>query len=144
MKEKAFEIENSSGPEINEMRLRYKTDCSGSHYSEYMFSGPQILTFAMDALTDFSVRRDDGDGSLDANINVNFHSPLYGGDTIEQIMWVIKEGRRSRVYGFKVYKIVERIKGTDSCKVLNPPVLVCNGESTTVIKKPREEQEKKF
>ena len=55
--EREFEIVNDYGPEVKEIRLRYKTNNEGTHYAEGMYSGPQIVAFAVDALTDFTVRR---------------------------------------------------------------------------------------
>jgi len=144
MEDRVFEIENGVGEQLTETRLRFKTNRSVPDLPDDMFGGGQILTFAMDCLTDFSIRRDNGDGSLDANINVNFRHPLYRGDTVESINWLIREGRRSRVYGFALYKTIAYDKEDGSYKVCNPPILICDGESTTVVKKVRDEQEKKF
>jgi len=144
MEDKVFEIENGYGPELKEIRLRYKCNNELNHYSEGMYSGPQIVAFAVDALTDFTVRRDNGDGSLLVNLNVNFRESLFAGDTIEVILWLESEGRRSRTYGYRIYKVIANHSVEDWFEVLNPPVLVADGTGTCVVKKPREEQEKKF
>ena len=109
-----------------------------------MYSGPQIVAFAVDALTDFTVRRDNGDGSLLVNLNCNFRASLFDGDTIEVILWLESEGNRSRTYGYRIYKVIANHSKEDWFEVLNPPVLVCDGTGTCVVKKPRSEQEKKF
>ena len=41
MEDRKFEIVNDYGPEVNEIRLRYKTNNEGTHYAEGMHSGPQ-------------------------------------------------------------------------------------------------------
>lgn len=136
--EKTFEIDNAKGPQLNEMRLRYKTNCENCHYSDYMLSGPQILAYAIDALTDLTVRRDNGDGSLLVNTNANYRAGLFGGDTIEVIIWVESEGSRSRTYGYRIYKIIENHREQDVFEVLENPQLVCDGTAVCVVKKPRE------
>ena len=133
-----FEIDNAKGADLKEMRLRYKTNCEGNHYSDYMMSGPQILAYAIDALTDFTVRRDNGDGSLLVNTNTNYRAGLFGGDTIEVIIYSEKDGSRSRTYGYQIYKIIENHREQDIFEVLDPPVLICDGTAVCVIKKPRE------
>lgn len=138
--DKTFEIDNAKGAALTEMRLRYKTNCLANHYSDYMFSGPQILQYAIDALTDFTVRRDNGDGSLLANVDTNFRAELFGGDTIEVIIYLIKEGNRSRTYGYQIWKIVENHREQDVFEVLAEPVLICDGTAVCVVKKPREDQ----
>ena len=138
--DKKITIDNAAGPDLKEMRLRYKTNCECNHYSDYMMSGPQIVAYAVDALTDFTVRRDNGDGSLLVNLNANFRCGLFGGDTIEVIIWLEEEVNRSRTYGYKIYKIVENHREQDVFEVLDPPVLVCDGTGTCVVKKPRPDQ----
>ena len=36
--EREFEIVNDYGPEVKEIRLRYKTNNEGTHYAEGMYS----------------------------------------------------------------------------------------------------------
>jgi acyl-CoA thioesterase FadM len=103
-----------------------------------MLSGPQILQYAIDALTDFTVRRDNGDGSLLANINCNIREGLYGGDTIEVIIWLEKEGSRSRTYGYQIWIIIDNHRERDVFEVLEEPRLILDGTAVAVVKKPRE------
>lgn len=138
--DKKFNIENAKGSGVNELRLRYKTNCECNHYSNYMYSGPQILSYAIDALTDLTVRRDNGDGSLLANVNANFRAGLFGGDTIEVIIYLDKEGRRSRTYAYQIWKIIENHREQDVFEVLEEPVLVLDGTAVCVVKKPRDDQ----
>ena len=140
MEERKFEIENGVGPDLKEIRLRYKCNNELNHYSEGMYSGPQIVAFAVDALTDFTVRRDNGDGSLLVNLNCNFRASLFAGDTIEVILWLEKDGTRSRTYGYRIYKVIANHSVEDYFEVLDPPVLVCDGTGTCVVKKPRPDQ----
>jgi acyl-CoA thioesterase FadM len=136
--EKEFKIENAVGRDVKEMRLRFKLNCEDPHYSSYMLSAPQVLSYVADAVTDFSVRRENGDGSLLVNMNGNFHNSLYGNDTIEVIIWLEKEGKTSRVYGFKVYKIVHFDQVTHYFKVLEKPLLISSGTTVSVIGVPHE------
>lgn len=119
MEDRKFEIVNDYGPEVNEIRLRYKTNNEGTHYAEGMHSGPQIVAYAVDALTDFTVRRDNGDGSLLVNLNCNFRESLFAGDTIEVILWLESEGKRSRTYGYRIYKVIANHSKEDWFEVLD-------------------------
>jgi len=138
MENKKFVIENAKGPEVKEMRLRYKVNSKDCYYSNYMLSGPQILQFAIDALTDFTVRRHNGDGSMLANTNANYRDSLHGGDTIEVIIWLESEGTRSRTYGYNIYKLIKNRPADDVFDVLDEPKLVSDGALVCVVKKPRE------
>jgi len=137
MEDKKFIIENEKGPEVKEMRLRYKVNSKDCYYSDYMLSGPQILQFAIDALTDFTVRRDDGDGSMLANTNANYRASLHGGYTIEVIAWLEGEGNRSRTYGYNIYQLIKNHPKDDFFEVLDEPKLVSDGTLVCVVKKPR-------
>ena len=135
--ERKFEIENENGSQVTELRLRYKTNCMLNHYSAYMFSGPQIIQYSIDAMTDLTVRRDNGDGSMLANVNVNLRAPLYGGDTIEVLVYLEKEGKRSRTYGTQIWKIIHNRREDDVFDVLEEPILIMDGSLTCVVKKQR-------
>lgn len=137
MERNQFVIDNPTGPELKEIRLRYKLNCESCHYSSYLLSGPQLLSYVADAVTDFTIRRDDGDGSMLVNINANFVNSIYGGDTIEVITYLEKEGTRSRIYGYAVYKIVHFIQEEKKFKVLDEPTLISAGNCTVVVKKAR-------
>jgi acyl-CoA thioesterase FadM len=71
------------------------------------------------------------------NTNANYRAGLFGGDTIEVIIWLEKEGSRSRTYGYHIYKIIENHREQDVFEVLEKPVLVCDGTAVCVVKKPR-------
>ena len=139
MSKREYKIDNPKGADVTELRSKFRTDCETVHYSDYMFSGPQILAFAVDVMTELSERRDNGDGSLLAKTDANYHASLFAEETIEVIVWLEKEGSRSRTYGFEMYKLIEyhRIPD-DKFKILDEPILVSDGTLVCVVKKPRD------
>lgn len=137
MSEREFIIDNPKGAEVTELRLRFRTDCDTVHYADYMFSGPQVLGFAVDAMTQLSERRDDGDCSMLVHTTSNYRESLFAEETIEVIVFLEKEGTRSRTYGFRIYKLTTYDRKEDKCYVLDQPVLVCDGTAICVVKKPR-------
>lgn len=139
-----FNVDNSRGVDVEETRFRCKVAASEARYARNMLAGSDLMKFVADMATDLSLRRDN-DGSKLANINVNFHQSVYGGETLEVIGWPIKEGSRSRLYGIAIYKIIsyhadhwDRAKDTKECyTVLDEPLLCVSGTLTSVVRSPR-------
>lgn len=131
-------IDNPKGPELKELRSRFRTDNEGVHYSDYMFSGPQILGMVVDVMTDMSERRDNGDPSMLVNTTCNYRAPLFAEETVEVIMKLDSEGKRSRTHTFEMYKLTKYFREDgDRFEILDEPVLVCDGTATCVVKKER-------
>ena len=134
-------VKNPRGKEVKETRFIAKVAANDARYPRNMLAGSDMMRFVADMATDLSMRRDN-DSSLLANMNVNFHESVYGGETLEIVSWVIKEGTRSRRYGIAMYKLVsyhadhwDRKKDTgESYKVLETPLLCVSGTLTSVLK----------
>lgn len=137
-------VDSPKGIDVMETRFRVKVGADDCHYSRNMLAGSDLMRFVADMATDLSLRRD-GDCSMLANINVNFHESVFGGDTIEAIGWPIKEGSRSRLDGFALYKLIsyyadhwDRKADVDEVyTVLEEPVLCVSGTFTAVVKESR-------
>lgn len=134
-------VTNPRGREVNETRFIMKVAAYDARYPRNMLAGSDMMRFVADMATDLSLRRD-GDSSMLANISVNFHESVFGGETLEIVGWTIKDGSRSRLYGIAMYKLVsyhaghwDRKKDTaESYKVLDEPVLCVSGTLTSVLK----------
>lgn len=141
-----IKIVSETGVGVKETRFIAKVAANDARYARNMLAGSDLMKFVADMATDLSLRRD-GDSSKLANINVNFHQSVFGGETLEVVGWPIKEGSRSRVNGIAIYKLVsyhadhwDRMKDTEECyKVLEEPLLCISGTFTAVVKKPRTE-----
>lgn len=136
--ERKFKVENPKGADLQEFRMRWRTDNEGVHYSDYMFSGPQILGMAVDVMTEFSQRRDNGDASLLVKTDANYRASLFAEETVEVIVYVIKEGNKSRTYGYEMYKLTDYHRGENEWfDVLDEPVLVSDGTLVCVVHEAR-------
>ncbi|MBR0600088.1 hypothetical protein [Sinanaerobacter chloroacetimidivorans] len=139
-----FVVENPKGIDVKETRFRCKVAANDARYARNMLAGSDLMKFVADMATDLSLRRDNDSSKL-ANINVNFHQSIFGGETLEVISWPIQEGSRSRFNGIAIYKLVsyhadhwDRAKDTEECyKVLDEPLLCISGTFTAVVKSPR-------
>lgn len=137
-------VDNPKGADVTETRFRCKVAANDARYPRNMLAGSDLMKFVADMATDLTLRRDNDSSKL-ANINVNFHQSIYGGETLEVVGWLTKEGTRSRVYGIAIYKLIsyhadhwDREKDTEECyKVLDKPLLCISGTLTAVIRPPR-------
>ena len=80
--------------------------------------------------------RDKGDGGLFVHTEGNILRPVHMLDAVEIVVWLIKQGNRSRVYGYEMYKTSEYNQETDRSEVFDEPVLTVKGDVTFVINDP--------
>ena len=57
-------------------------------------------------------------------------------DAVEIIVWLIKQGSRSRLYGYEMYKTSEYDIEADRSEVFDDPILVVKGDTTFVVDEP--------
>lgn len=134
-------IKNPGGRDVKETRFITKVAAYDARYPRNMLAGSDMMRFVADMATDLSLRRDN-DSSMLANMNINFHESVFGGETLEIAGWLIKEGKRSRLYGIAMYKLIsyharhwDRKRDTEeSYKVLDTPLLCISGTLTSVLK----------
>lgn len=129
--------ENGSSPEVQVERLRMLVGNDDIHYAGGLMSGCRMLEKCVDAATILCIRRDNGDGSMCANIKADVFASGACDDTIEIVVKSVKDGKRSRVYAFEMYKLIEFDLATYWYKVLDEPLLMVKGEVTLVVKKER-------
>ena len=58
-------------------------------------------------------------------------------DAVEVICWVIKDGSRSRLFGYEMYKTSEYDIETDRSTVFDEPVLAVKGTVVFVVDDPQ-------
>lgn len=115
-----------------------------AHYAGNLVDGARILNLFGDLATELTIRYDGDEGLLRAYDNVEFLSPVHGGDFIEVIGKITKVGKSSRKMSFKAFKVIAQSpdqKHESACDVLDPPILVAKASGTCVVIK--EKQRKK-
>ncbi|MFB5631371.1 MAG: hotdog domain-containing protein [Nitrosopumilaceae archaeon] len=127
-----------------EAKLRIRMSSGDAHYAGNLVDGAQILKLFGDVATELTIRYDGDEGLLRAYDNVEFLSPVYGGDFIEVTGKITEVGQSSRKISFEAYKVIT--PSTDqthesACDVLDPPILVAKASGTCVVTK--EKQRKK-
>ena len=116
-----------------------------AHYAGNLVDGARILNLFGDLATELTIRYDGDEGLLRAYDNVEFLSPVHGGDFIEVIGKITKVGKSSRKMSFKAFKVIAQSpdqRHESACDVLDPPILVAKASGTCVVIK--EKQRKKF
>ncbi len=132
-----------TGPEVREHMHSTKVGADDCHYMRNLLAASDIAKYITDMATDISIIRDNDSGML-ANLNIDLHESLYGGDSITIRAEIAKEGNRSRTYSFTLHKTISFFaphwdrKYPSEFTVLDEPLLVASGSFVIVVKKPRE------
>ena len=129
---------------LPEAKLRLRMSSQDAHYAGNLVDGARILNLFGDLATELTIRYDGDEGLLRAYDNVEFLSPVHGGDFIEVIGKITKVGKSSRKMSFKAFKVIAQShdqKNESDCDVLDPPILVAKASGTCVVIK--EKQRKK-
>ncbi len=129
---------------LPEAKLRLRMSSRDAHYAGNLVDGARILNLFGDLATELTIRYDGDEGLLRAYDNVEFFSPVHGGDFIEVIGKITKVGKSSRKMSFKAYKVIAQSpdqRHESACDVLDPPILVAKASGTCVVIK--EKQRKK-
>ena len=103
------------------------------HYPGEMISGCKLMEKCIDCCTELSNIRDNGDGGLFVHTEGNILMPVHMLDAVEIIVWLIKEGKSSRVYGYEMYKTSEYNQKTDRSEVFDVQVLTVKGDVVFVL-----------
>ena len=129
---------------LPEAKLRLRLSSRDAHYAGNLVDGARILNLFGDLATELTIRYDGDEGLLRAYDNVEFFSPVHGGDFIEVIGKITKVGKSSRKMSFKAFKVIAQSpdqRHESACDVLDPPILVAKASGTCVVIK--EKQRKK-
>lgn len=113
---------------------KFKTSIHGEdcHYPGELIAGCKLIEKCIDCCTELSSIRDEDPG-LFVNVNANVLRMVHMLDTVEIIVWIMKEGNSSRVYGFEMYKTSEFDLPTNHSEIFDEPILTVKGEVTFVI-----------
>lgn len=129
--------DNGNTPDVQIERLRMLIGNDDIHYAGGLMSGCRMIEKCVDAATVLCIRRDNGDGSMCANVKADVLASGHCDDTIEVVVKSIKDGKRSRVYAFEMYKLIEFDLEKYWYTVLEEPKLMVKGEVTLIVEKAR-------
>ena len=121
---------------VKELKFRLSFGAEDMHYPGEMISGCKLMEKCIDCCTEMCNIRDNGDGGLIVHTEADIVDSVHMLDAVEIICWSIKDGSRSRVYGYEMYKTSEYNQETDRSEVFDEPVLTVKGDVTFVINDP--------
>ena len=124
------------GPDVTELKFKISIHGEDMHYPGEMISGCKLMEKCIDCVTELSNIRDNGDGGLFVHTQASILKPVHMLDAVEIIVWLIKQGSRSRLYGYEMYKTSEYDIESDRSEVFDEPVLVVKGDTTFVVDEP--------
>ena len=125
--------EVKKGKDVTELKFKMSINGEDMHYPGEMISGCKLMEKCIDCCTELSNIRDNGDGGLFVHTEGNILMPVHMLDAVEIIVWLIKEGKSSRVYGYEMYKTSEYDQKTDRSEVFDVPVLTVKGDVVFVL-----------
>ena len=91
------------GAEVTELKFRCSIHGEDMHYPGEMISGCKLMEKCIDCVTELSNIRDNGDGGLFVHTQASILKPVHMLDAVEIVVWLVKQGSRSRVYGYEMY-----------------------------------------
>lgn len=125
------------GLSVKELKFRLSFGAEDMHYPGEMISGCKLVEKCIDCCTEMCNIRDNGDGGLIVHIESDIIKSVHVLDAVEIICWSVKDGSRSRLYGFEMYKTSEYDHETDRSNVLDEPELTVKGSVVFVVDDPQ-------
>lgn len=125
--------DNSMGKEVQRENFKFMFGEEDCHYPGTLISGCKLLEKCVDFASAFAARRDGGMSNLFAHMEADILYSVHTCDVMEVICWKVKDGNKSRVIGFEMYKIEEYDKAKDYFNMLEEPILCVKGECVCVL-----------
>ncbi len=113
---------------------------SHAHYAGGLVDGACVLGLFGDVATEVCIRTDGDEGLFASYAEVQFHSPVHGGDVLEVQATVTRVGTRSRDLSLEA-RVVCRAAAlagdpsevASAAAVLDPPVVAVTAAGTVVV-----------
>ena len=117
--------------------IRIRVSSQHAHYGGNLVDGAFLLQLIGDAATELSIKYDGDEGLFLRYDEVEFLSPIFGGDYLEIVGELIKIGNTSRTMEFKAYKVITSRPdiGSSAADYLDTPILVARAKAIGVTKK---------
>lgn len=125
------------GMGVKELKFRFSFCGEDMHYPQEMISGCKLMEKCIDCCTEMCNIRDNGDGGLIVHVESDILQSVHMLDAVEVVCWVIKDGSRSRLLGYEMYKTSEYNIDTDRSSVFDEPVLAVKGTVVFVVDDPQ-------
>ena len=122
---------------VKALKFRLSFGAEDMHYPAEMISGCKLIEKCKDCCTEICNNRDNGDGGLIVHIESDIVRPVHVLDAVEIVCWSVEDGKRSRLYGYEMYKTSEYNKQTDRSDVLDEPALTVKGTVVFVVDDPQ-------
>ena len=122
---------------VKALKFRLSFGAEDMHYPAEMISGCKLIEKCIDCCTEICNIRDNGDGGLIVHIESDIVRPVHVLDAVETVWWSVEDGKRSRLYGYEMYKTSEYNQQTDRSDVLDEPALTVKGTVVFVVDDPQ-------
>ena len=122
---------------VKALKFRLSFGAEDMHYPAEMISGCKLIEKCIDCCTEICNIRDNGDGGLIVHIESDIVRPVHVLDAVEIVCWSVEDGKRSRLYGYEMYKTSEYNQQTDRSDVLDEPALTVKGTVVFVVDDPQ-------
>ena len=122
---------------VKALKFRLSFGAEDMHYPAEMISGCKLIEKCIDCCTEICNIRDNGDGGLIVHIESDIVRPVHVLDAVEIVCWSVEDGKRSRLYGYEMYKTSEYNQQTDRSDVLDEPALTVKGRVVFVVDDPQ-------
>lgn len=122
---------------LKELSFKFSFGAEDLHYPGEMISGCKLMEKCIDCCTEMCNIRDNGDGGLIVHTEADILKSVHVLDAVEIVCWSIKDGSRSRVFGYEMYKTSEYDGQTDRSTVFDEPELAVKGSVVFVVDDPQ-------
>lgn len=124
--------DTATGKAVERETYKFMFGNEDCHYPGTLIAGCKLLEKCVDFASAFNARRDDGLSNLFAHMDADILNPVAVCDVMEVVCWKVKDGNKSRVVGFEMYKIEEYDKEKDFFNMIEPKLCV-KGECVLVV-----------
>ena len=117
--------------------LRLRMSAKDAHYGGNLVDGAHMVHLFGDVATELLIQIDGDEGLFCAYYNVEFLSPTYAGDYIEDYGEITKVGNTSRKMAFEARKVIVSRPdiSASAADVLEEPIVVARATGTCVTPK---------
>jgi 3-aminobutyryl-CoA ammonia-lyase len=123
------------GPEVG-LRVVHRryVPYSHAHYAGNLVDGAYVLALFGDVATELMIHTDRDEGLFASYSDVQFLSPLRGGDVVQVTATLARVGRRSREIEFAAHVVCRGTpeRGANAAEVLAEPLLITTARGTVV------------
>ena len=125
--------DTTTGKTVERENYKFMFGEEDCHYPGTLISGCKLLEKCVDFASAFIARRDDGLSNLFVHMDADILHSVNTCDVMEVVCQTVRDGNKSRVVAFEMYKIEEYDKEKDYFNMLEEPIICVKGQSTHVV-----------